>query len=69
VMHSTLEPTTVTSALRADPSLQPQNQGSSHRPTPFAVSPPAYPPASRLHQVNSFPLLWPGGDAFASTSS
>jgi glycosyltransferase involved in cell wall biosynthesis len=65
VVTSTLEPTTVASALRADPSLQPQNHGSSHRPTPAAANPPA----SRLHQVNSFPLLWPGGDTFESASS
>ena len=69
VVPSTLEPTTVAAALRADPRLQPHIHGSSHRPTPFATNPPACPPASRLHQVNSFPLLWPGGDAFESASS
>jgi hypothetical protein len=69
MMTSTIEPTTVASALRAVPRLQPQNHDSSHHPTPFAANPPAGPPAYRLHQVNSFPLLWPGGDAFESTSS
>jgi hypothetical protein len=69
VVPSNLEPTTVASALRADSSLQPHIHGSSRRPTPFAANPPACPPASRLHQVNSFPLLWPGGDAFESASS
>ena len=69
VVPSTLEPTTVASALRADSSLQPHIHGSSHRPAPFAANLPAIPPASRLHQVNSFPLLWPGGDAFESASS